>query len=98
MDHKEVEKRIIKKIKLLLSSFEAQFLTNEITYEIQLKENYDDGFENYDSEIEIVFNKGVSFLDIIEFFIYRNGELFIEEEKLIKELYSDLEEIIFSTR
>lgn len=96
MNHKEVEQRVMEKIKLLVYSFGDQFLASGITCDVQLKSNDEESIDNYDSEIEIVFNKHGSFLDIIEFFIYRNGKLYIEEEKIIKDLYTDIEEVIFS--
>ncbi len=97
MDYSIIENRINEKIKLLLSSFNSQFLSSNITYEILLKRDNENDTKNYNSEIEIVFNKEGNFIDIIEFFIYRNGELSIKEDNLLNELYTDIEGILSMT-
>jgi len=94
MDYTIIENQIDEKIKLLFNSFNSQFSSSNITHEIILKREGENGTKNYTSEIEIIFNKGGDFLDIIEFFVYRNGELYIKEDSLLSELYSDVEGIL----
>jgi hypothetical protein len=90
MDNNMFENTILEKVKDLLCSLNNQFLEKGITYLIQLKKDEDN------SEIEIVFYKDGDFIDIIEFFVYRNGSVYVKEETLIKELFSDFEEILSS--
>jgi len=94
MDYTIIENQIDGKIKLLLSSFKSQFTLSNITYEILFKREIENASKNYNSEIEIIFKKGGVFFDIIEFFIYRNGELHIKEDNLLNELNSDIEGIL----
>ena len=66
MDYTIIENQIDEKIKLLFSSFNSQFTSSDITYEILLKRDIENTTKNYNSEIEIIFNKGGVFFDIIE--------------------------------
>jgi hypothetical protein len=94
MDYTIIENQVDEKIKLLFSSLNSQFTSSDITYEILLKRDVENTTKNYNSEIEIIFNKGGVFFDIIEFFVFRNGELYIKEDNLLSELYSDIEGIL----
>ena len=95
MEYNIFENNILEKVKSLLSSFNNQFSEKGITYSVQLKKD-EDNAESYNSEIEIIFNKDGDFIDIIEFFVYRNGRIYVNDETLTKELFSDFEGILFS--
>lgn len=95
MKYNIFENNILEKVKSLLSSFNNQFSEKGITYSVQLKKD-EDNAERYNSEIEIIFSKDGDFIDIIEFFVYRYGRIYVNDETLTKELFSDFEGILFS--
>lgn len=90
-----VEKRVTENITLLLESFEERFKERNITHELKLKKENENDLDSYTSEVEILFFKNNVFYDIIEFFIYRNGKLYVNEESLLKELYTDFEKTLY---
>ena len=96
MNYNIFENNILEKVNSLLSSFNEQFSEKGITYSVQLKKD-EDSSESYNSEIEIIFNKDGDFFDIIEFFVYRNGSVYINDETITNELFSDFEGVLYST-
>ncbi len=95
MDYSIFESDICSKVETLLNSFKEKFTNKKITYTIELKKSSPTE-EVYNSEIEINFFRDGNFFDVIEFFIYHHGEVFVKEENLIDELSSDFEGIVAS--
>jgi len=93
MDYTVLENKVLDEIEALFKSFKGQFSEKGISYSIQLKRDKSNN-DNYFSEIEILFNKDGNFIDVIEFFVVREGKKYIDENNLIKELYLDIEGIL----
>ena len=96
MNISEVENRVLEKVKSLLEVFNNQFEDRQITYKVNLKKEKVENIQDYLSELEILFYRNDNLYDIIEFFIFRNGKIYFEENKLMKDLFINIEEIIFS--
>jgi hypothetical protein len=94
MEYSQIETKIIKDITSLLESYKYRFDGNSLTYKVRLKTESDQNLENYFSEIEIVFYKFQKIYDIIEFFVFRNGKLYIQEENLMNNLKNDFEKLL----
>jgi len=90
----EIEKEVINKINELFINFNSRLSAKNITYDIQLKSDESSDVEDYSSEVEINFYVNNHFFDIIEFFIFRNGSLNINNSSIITELACDIEGIL----
>lgn len=90
------EKSVISGIKGLLLKFDQEFQIFGITNSIaitrsSLTEN------SYTSEIEIVFFRNKDYFDIIEFFIFLNGDYIFNEHDGFLEVEQDILDVLNKT-
>lgn len=96
MNIKDIEKEIYTEIQNLFSAYKDDLFKKNISYDIQLKTESNFDITLYCSEVEINFYRDGHFFDIIEFFIYRDGKLYINRETIISDLKSNVKDIINS--
>jgi hypothetical protein len=94
----EIENRILSNVKSQLEKINYKFNLSDITYNVIIKRDKGILNDDYMSEMEIVFYLKGEVFDIIEFSIYREGKLYLDETILEKSLLSEFEKLIESIK
>jgi|SRR6218665_3064259 len=88
-----LENEVLHNVKTILEKFEIELKHKGIIYDLKLKLN-ENNSEKHNSEIEIVFFKNNDIMDIIEFFIIRKNEIYVNLDNYREELNNDLIQLL----
>ena len=88
---KEFETTISEIVRNVLNMYQLILGANNITVTEKVNTGDSDYLCDYSSELEIVFYKNTEFDDIIEFFIFRNGQKSVTEKEVEEYLKTELD-------
>ncbi len=94
MDKFGFEKEVIDLTKKILNEYNNKISEQKLRFELIGPKTVSNGPESHTSEIEILFFRNESIVDILEFFVFRNGKKIADLEKIKEWLHNSLEDVL----
>lgn len=94
MDKYGFEKEVIELTRKILNEYSNKISEQKMRFELIGPKSVNTGPESHTSEIEILFFHNDSLVDILEFFVFRNGKKIADLEKIKEWLHNSLEDVL----